>query len=572
MNRTPFHGSSLDVELDNGFPPGEATFWRKSDERDAGLHHMHHFQEEMDDPSSNCRIIVDDLDERLQDSEILNKFKSYGAVETFDIQRERGRLSAIIRFRSLSSAVRARREMNGQPFGDRRCRVDYRFADPTCELWVGGVHISVTEADVNREFSRFGRLCKVQINRANKCAFVSFDRVEDAVQAAANMRGRVLGSAAWKLKVDFADRSMGRSHSPGQFARFPKAAQMRVGSAEAVPAQPPPAHQAAAAPPQVTVQQTPAQQVTGPAQQATVQQVPAQQSVGQQIPADQIQNDVSDSGKEMEINVRAQSQTEQNSDSVPSSDSPANKKAVAGDGDAASNAANVTAGMKRREPEVARAEGMHPEKKALSIVVESSSSSSEASSKTNGHCSFDCLTARPGAGGDADASPRLEEHAEPQRDAAEEGATSDPLERFPELWRGLAVVKGSAAGVILRSVKCEDRLAKDMLVGERVTMTQRMRLGEEQMKEFGNRLQSTGEASRGVLLAVPASAEDGPLLRQLFVSYLLERNAAGVARLDTGMLYLFPPGSELASEYQKSAAIDLSHHPDYLLVILLQDL
>jgi hypothetical protein len=221
------------------------------------------------------------------------------------------------------------------------------------------------------------------------------------------------------------------------------------------------------------------------------------------------------------------------------------------------------------------ADGEHPEKKTLSIVIESSTSADgHPCSKTNGHNGLDCLTARPGAPGESESAQLCETphaHELPPSGSMEEPSVADPLERFPELWRGQAMVKGAAAGVVLRRVKCEDRLARDMLVGERVTMTQRMRLGEDQMKEFGLRLQSTGEASRGVLLAVPASAEDGPRLRQHFVTYLVERNAAGVARLDTGMLYLFPPGSELASEYQKSAAIDLSHHPDYLLVILLQD-
>ena len=473
--------------------------------------------------------------------------------------------------------------MNNQAFGDRRCRVDYRFADPTCELWVGGVHVSVTEADVNREFSRFGRLCKVQINRANKCAFVLYDRVEDAVQAAANMRGRVLGSAAWKLKVDFADRSLGRSNSPGpgrHLARFGKAGAIRVAAADAVP----PHHGAPSQGP--SQQQGASQQGTpqeGSAQPASAQQGPAAQVSSQQGPAQQIEVQHTpaklarpEGDMDADHAARAQPQPQKESsplsgmlpvDSAPNSETLNNADECAGS-DCASKA---MVGVKRREPDGARSQGSHPEKKALSIVIESSSSS-EAAVKANGHCSFDCLTARPGGGADSGSSPAEQPHVEPTADGTEEPSGADPLERFPELWRGLAVVKGSAAGVVLRSVKCEDRLARDMLVGERVTMTQRMRLGEEQMKEFGLRLQSTGEASRGVLLAVPASAEDGPLLRQLFVSYLLERNAAGVARLETGLLYLFPPGSELASEYQKSAAIDLSHHPDYLLVILLQDL
>eukprot|EP00292_Cryptomonas_paramecium_P003481 CAMPEP_0113666760 /NCGR_PEP_ID=MMETSP0038_2-20120614/3057_1 /TAXON_ID=2898 /ORGANISM="Cryptomonas paramecium" /LENGTH=558 /DNA_ID=CAMNT_0000582295 /DNA_START=48 /DNA_END=1721 /DNA_ORIENTATION=- /assembly_acc=CAM_ASM_000170 len=215
MHRMLFHSTMLDVEIEVSNMFGAESTRRKFDEREGSGSGMTPFQEEMDDPCSNCRIIVDDIDEKLHDADVLSRFRTFGAMETFDIQRDRGKMAAIIRYRSLSSAVRARREMSGQLLGDRRCRIDYRFADPCCELWVGGVHMSVTDADVKREFGRYGRLSKVHINRANKCAYVVFERVDDAVQAASGMRGRILGSASWKLKVDFAERPQIRSRSPG---------------------------------------------------------------------------------------------------------------------------------------------------------------------------------------------------------------------------------------------------------------------------------------------------------------------------------------------------------------------
>jgi hypothetical protein len=426
--------------------------------------------------------------------------------------------------------------------------------------------MSVTDADVNREFSRFGRLCKVQINRANKCAFVLFDRVEDAVQAAANMRGRVLGSAAWKLKVDFADRSQIRSHSPGpgrQFGRFGtnKVVSSRLGEGSGAAVL---VRQDIQDAPTEETQRAPAGLVVPSIVKEETQAAPSTQQVG--LTWQQCTNQSVHEASKLEGRM-------------PSG---------VGDGDDA----DVDVGSKRsrdgrcassedqqkatHDSKGSSGEAVHVEKKHLSILVETSGALDVGlSDKFNGHIGFDCLSAKPGSAGELDvAAMRASPEAAtppPPTSGEEDAAAEDPLGRFPELWRGQAVVKSAWAGVVLRSVKCEQRLARDMLVGDRVTMTQRMRLGEDQMKEFGNRLQSTGEASRGVLLAVPASAEDAPRLRQHFVSYLVERNAAGVARVDAGMLYLFPPGSELAAEYQKSAAIDLSRHPDYLLVILLQD-
>jgi hypothetical protein len=390
---------------------------------------------------------------------------------------------------------------------------------------------------------------------------VLFDRVDDAVQAAGSMRGRVLGSAAWKLKVDFADRSQMRSHSPGpgrHFARFGKGGPARSGSGDVAACGPP-------------------SRVEGSERAAEAEGVRAQH---QEHP------DHSAGGHEGP--GISESQTNQEHGSQCS--------AHPAEAHAASAGLDSSVGSKRsRDSESEHVHGSHPEKKSLSIIIETSSC--DPSVRTNGHLNFDCLSARPAApsepdmcpapvaqtdrcgGRDDDVERDVERgqdrnvdpaHAKAVGECVDEGAAADPLDRFPELWRGQAVVKGASAGVVLRCVKCEHRLVREMLVGERVTMTQRMRLGEDQMKEFGNRLESLA-SSVGVLLALPASAEDAPRLRQHFVTYLVERNAAGVARVESGTLYLFPPGSELASEYQKSSAIDLSLHPDYLLVILLPD-
>ena len=128
------------------------------------------FQEEMDDPASNCRVAVDEFDQRVADADLLATFKQFGVIESYEVKRSPGLGPvAIFRYKSLSSAVRARREMNGQRVGESRCRVAYCFGEPSCELWVGGIHASVTDMDLRREFGRFGRLARVQINRATRC-------------------------------------------------------------------------------------------------------------------------------------------------------------------------------------------------------------------------------------------------------------------------------------------------------------------------------------------------------------------------------------------------------------------
>jgi RNA recognition motif-containing protein len=63
---------------------------------------------------------------------------------------------------------------------------------PINTIWVGGVTVSLSEQQLDRHFSRYGRVTRVVINRMTSQALISFDSVESASIAQAQMKGRNL--------------------------------------------------------------------------------------------------------------------------------------------------------------------------------------------------------------------------------------------------------------------------------------------------------------------------------------------------------------------------------------------
>jgi hypothetical protein len=107
-----------------------------------------------------------------------------------------------------------------------------------------------------------------------------------------------------------------------------------------------------------------------------------------------------------------------------------------------------------------------------------------------------------------------------------------------------------------------------MLGPEELTITQRMRLEFDKVQQFTSNLRSCIGAS--ILLAVCRDGADKKF-RTEFVSYLQERNAAGVVKTRSGyLLYLFPPG-EVALGYLGDVCpdLDLSKEDNYLLAALI---
>ena len=68
-------------------------------------------------------------------------------------------------------------------------QVGFGKVSPINTIWVGGVN-GLNDQQIERHFSRYGRVTRVVVNRAREQALVSFDSVESASIAQGEMKGR----------------------------------------------------------------------------------------------------------------------------------------------------------------------------------------------------------------------------------------------------------------------------------------------------------------------------------------------------------------------------------------------
>ena len=90
-----------------------------------------------------------------------------------------------------------------------------------------GLNFTTTERDLDREFSRFGKLEKVQVvldgptKRSRGFAFIYFERIEDAEKAREAMNGTEI--SGFKIRVDFSITKAAHKPTPGVYFHHGKA-------------------------------------------------------------------------------------------------------------------------------------------------------------------------------------------------------------------------------------------------------------------------------------------------------------------------------------------------------------
>ena len=68
-------------------------------------------------------------------------------------------------------------------------QVGFGKVSPINTIWVGGLN-GLNDQQIERHFSRYGRVTRVVVNRAKEQSLVSFDSVESASIAQGEMKGR----------------------------------------------------------------------------------------------------------------------------------------------------------------------------------------------------------------------------------------------------------------------------------------------------------------------------------------------------------------------------------------------
>ncbi|XP_032237951.2 msx2-interacting protein [Nematostella vectensis] len=163
------------------------------------------YSEDEFDPGCTRTLFVGNIEKTTTYGDLKEAFERYGEVIDVDIKKQPGNNPyAFVQFAELSSAIQARRKMDREYVGRNRVKVGFGKVNPINTIWVGGVTNSLSEQQVERHFGRYGRVTKVVINRVTNQALVSFDSVDSATIAHAQMKGRTMFSR--RVRVEFVSR------------------------------------------------------------------------------------------------------------------------------------------------------------------------------------------------------------------------------------------------------------------------------------------------------------------------------------------------------------------------------
>jgi hypothetical protein len=153
------------------------------------------------------------------------------------------------------------------------------------------------------------------------------------------------------------------------------------------------------------------------------------------------------------------------------------------------------------------------------------------------------------------------------------------IQRLATAWLGSLSLKNMTLKVQLQFMRGNLRLSDSVfpIQGTTLTTSQRMRLEPPQLDALAVRMRS--ETDYALLFVLPSTDVPDPAAHQEtfnrnFVPYLVEKQAAGVIRLASGIIYLFPP-CPFAFGHIRSVAPDLIHSEadirEYLLAIVFRN-
>ena len=164
------------------------------------------YEAELDEyhPKSTRTLFIGNLEKDITANELRKHFECFGEILEIDIKKQGPSPYAFCQYADIVSVVKAMRKMDGEHLGKTRVKLGFGKSMPTQNVWIDGVIDTVSEGYLSQQFSRFGLVQKVIIDRERKLALVQFDQIQYAQTAVKEMRSVPLRGK--KLQVDFASR------------------------------------------------------------------------------------------------------------------------------------------------------------------------------------------------------------------------------------------------------------------------------------------------------------------------------------------------------------------------------
>lgn len=164
------------------------------------------YEAEIDEYQSKSTrtLFIGNLEKHVTVAELRKAFEVFGEILEIDIKKQGSSPYAFCQYADIVSVVKAVRKMDGEHFGSTRIKLGFGKSMPTTCVWLDGILDGVSEHYLTQQFSRFGTVQKVAIDRDRKTALVSFDQIQCAQQAVKETRGTAIRGR--KLQVDYASR------------------------------------------------------------------------------------------------------------------------------------------------------------------------------------------------------------------------------------------------------------------------------------------------------------------------------------------------------------------------------
>ncbi|CAM6123689.1 unnamed protein product [Calypogeia fissa] len=149
---------------------------------------------------------VGNVSKEVTEGLLVETFTAFGTIESVTVYSQRN--YAFINFKDVENARDAKNGLQGIVIGGLALRIEFaKGAKPSRHLWIGGIGQTVSREVIEGEFKRFGIMEEFKFLRDRNCAFVDYEKIEDAISAVDSLNRKRLGDE--ELRVDF-----GRSQPP----------------------------------------------------------------------------------------------------------------------------------------------------------------------------------------------------------------------------------------------------------------------------------------------------------------------------------------------------------------------
>lgn len=164
------------------------------------------YEAELDEyhPKSTRTLFIGNLEKEITASELRSHFECFGEIIEIDIKKQGMSAYAFCQYSDIVSVVKAMRKMDGEHLGNNRIKLGFGKSMPTNCVWIDGIGEKISESHLQSQFSRYGAVSKVVIDRQRQLALVLYEQIQYAQTAVKEMRGATLRGR--KLQVDFASR------------------------------------------------------------------------------------------------------------------------------------------------------------------------------------------------------------------------------------------------------------------------------------------------------------------------------------------------------------------------------